>query len=900
MTLTDSDDGRLRSVRFWHTLAPDEVLRALGTDKACGLSGKEARSRLDVHGDNRLPEKPPRSPWWLFIDQFKSLLILVLIGAAGLAALVGDIKDTLVILVVVLINAGLGFFQEYRAERSLAALKKMLAPEAEVRRDGVTRMIPTRELVPGDIVLLDAGDRVPADGRALAAHGLEVDESSLTGESHTVGKRSESIADPNTPLAERGNMLYLNTVVTRGRSELAVTATGADTEMGRLAAMLAAADEAPTPLQRQLDSLGKRLALIAGAVIAVMLTHGILRGEPWMAMVMTAISLSVAAIPEGLPAVVTVTLSLGLHRMARQRALVKRLAAVETLGCTSVICTDKTGTLTLNQMTARALYVHGHHFRVSGTGYTANGSIEGGAGIDLAPILMPLALCNDARVHGGQVVGDPMEGALKVLAAKGDLDSDTMLRNLPRIAEIPFDTAHKFMATFHLRGGQVRIFVKGAPDVLMARAGRFLSAHGEAPLDAVGRTELARANEALASEGLRVLGVAVSEIPAAGFDPAGDLMSQVNNLVYVGHVGLMDPPRPEATEAIRLCRQAGIQVKMITGDQKTTATAIARELGLEGAAMTSTELDALDDAELARHIDGISVFARATPEQKVRLVKVLQAYGQVVAMTGDGVNDAPALKSADIGVAMGVTGTDVAKEAATMVLTDDNFASIVHAVREGRTIYGNIVKFVCFQVSTNLGTILSVSIAPFLGLPLPFNPIQILWVNIIMDGPPAMALGVDRAHPGIMHTPPRAIGARILTPRRLGRLAVFGGIMAVGTLGLLWWADGNGNAAHATTLAFTAFVLFQVFNAFNARAGRESAFNGDFFSNRWLWLSFTGVVLLQALVVHWGPAQAIFGTTDLSLANWALAVAVASSVLVIEEARKLLGRLIAPRRTPQP
>ncbi len=887
MQLTDTDADRL-----WHTLAPDEVLHALATDRACGLSEEEARNRLDAHGKNRLPEKPPRSPWWLFLDQFKSLLILVLLGAAGLAALIGDVKDAVVILVVVVINAGLGFFQEYRAERSLAALKKMLAPEAEVRRDGVTRMIQAHDLVPGDIVLLDAGDRVPADGRVLAAHGLEVDESSLTGESHTVGKHAEALSDPGALLAECGNMLFLNTVITRGRSEMAVTATGADTEMGQLAALLTAAGDGATPLQIQLDVLGKRLALIAGAVIALMLAHGLLRGEPWMAMVMTAISLAVAAIPEGLPAVVTVTLSLGLHRMARQQALVKRLAAVETLGCTSVICTDKTGTLTLNQMTARALYAYGRDFRVSGEGYTTNGRIENITGTDLEPMLAPLALCNDAQVREGAVVGDPMEGALKVLAAKGGLDLDAIQERLPRIAEVPFDAAHKFMATFHRRGDRVLLFVKGAPDVLIARASGHLGAHGVVSLDDAGRRELARANEALAAEGLRVLGVASTEFLASGFDPAGDLMARVNDLVYVGHVGLMDPPRPEAKEAIRLCHQAGIQVKMITGDQKITASAIARELGVEGEAMTSTELDALDDAALDRRVDAIAVFARATPEQKVRLVHALKARGQVVAMTGDGVNDAPALKSADIGVAMGITGTDVAKEAAAMVLTDDNFATIVLAVKEGRAIYDNILKFVRFQLSTNLGAIFSVFGAPLLGLPLPFSPIQILWVNIIMDGPPAMALGVDRARPGIMHEPPRPMDARILTLRRLGKLAIFGATMAAGTLGLLWWAQRGADGARATTLAFTAFVLFQVFNAFNARSERGSVFNHDFFTNGWLWLSLGSVVLLQVLAVHWAPAQAVFGTTDLSLADWTLATAVASLVLVMEETRKRLGPLI--------
>ena len=877
---------------LWHTLDSGEVLRALDTQSVRGLSGAEARRRLGVSGPNQLPGRPPRSLWLRFVDQFRSQLILVLIGAAGLAAMIGDVTDALVILGVVVVNAGLSFFQEYRAEQSLAALKKMLAPEAEVRRDGRSHKLPAPDLVPGDIVLLASGARVPADGRLLRVYGLEVDESSLTGESHTVGKRVPALPSPELPLAERDNLLFMNTVVTHGRAEMVVVATGAATQMGRIAAMLAQTREGATPLQIQLDALGTRLALIAGAVILVMVAHGLWRGEPWVDLVMTAISLAVAAIPEGLPAVVTVTLALGLHRMAGQRALVKRLAAVETLGCTSVICTDKTGTLTMNQMTARVLYLFGRQRRVSGEGYEANGAIqalEGEAATDISPLLIPVALCNDAQVHGGKVIGDPMEGALKVLAAKGGLDSARLAERLPRIAEVPFDAAHKFMGTFHLDGDRVRLFVKGAPDLLLSRATGMLDPDGVTPLTAGTRADLAAANETLAGDGLRVLGVAERAIPAADFDPAGDLMDWVRDLVYVGHVGLMDPPRPEAREAIRLCRRAGIQVKMITGDQHVTAAAIARELGL-GGVLTATELSTLSDAELARRSDDLAVFARATPEQKVRLVRVLKARGEVVAMTGDGVNDAPALKAADIGVAMGLTGTDVAKEAADMVLTDDNFASIVRAVGEGRAIYDNIVKFVRFQLSTNFGAIISMFAAPFLGLPLPFNPIQILWVNIIMDGPPAMALGVDPARPGIMDEPPRPLAARILTPARLGKLAAFGATMATVTLGLFWWATHDGDPVRAGTLAFTCFVMCQVFNIFNARSECGSAFNPRFFSNRWLWLSLAGVVALQLVAVHWSPAQAVFKTVDLSLSDWCLAVTAATSVLLLEEGRKLLRR----------
>lgn len=878
----------------WHTLTTEVIADRLDTDAITGLSEAEAGDRLREHGPNRLAEKPPRSPWLLLLDQFKGFLILVLIGAAVLAGAIGDIKDAVVILFVVVINALLGFYQEYRAEQSLAALKKMLAPEAEVRRDSKTRMMPAEQLVPGDIMLLDAGDRVPADGRVIAAHNFEVDESSLTGESHTVGKHADALKNEHAPLAERDNMLYMNTTVTRGRAEMLVTATGMQTEMGRLAGMLAEAEEAPTPLQIQLDGLGKRLAAIAGVVVVIMLIGGLLRGEPWVNMVMTAIALAVAAIPEGLPAVVTVTLALGLHRMAKHQAIVKRLAAVETLGCTSVICSDKTGTLTVNQMTARALYTRDHRFAVEGEGYETSGQInpDGEADLsDIQPALLAFALCNDAHLRTGKVIGDPMEGALLVLAVKGGLDPGALREKLPRIAEIPFDAAHKYMVSFHLQEGQVRVFVKGAPDVLIEQCTSWLGPEGEQPLDDKLKARLLAENERLAEEGLRVLAAASCTFSTQDFDPAGDLFRYLDGLRLDGLVGLMDPPRAEARDAIGLCHQAGIAVKMITGDQKVTAAAIAAELGINDEVLASADLDALDDAQLAERIDDIGVFARATPEQKVRIVHALKARDHVVAMTGDGVNDAPALKNADIGVAMGITGTDVTKEAATMVLTDDNFATIVHAVEEGRTIYDNIVKFVRFQLSTNIGAILTVFTAPFLGLPLPFSPIQLLWVNIIMDGPPAMALGVDPVRPGVMDAPPRSTDERILTLRRFANLAAYGTTMAVGTLGILLWGLQNRTEQQALTLAFTTFVLFQVFNTFNARADTGTTFNPSFFRNRILWLALAGVVGLQILAVHWPLAQGVFNTVTLSAVDWVLAILVASTVLLLEELRKVFQQL---------
>jgi len=657
--------------------------------------------------------------------------------------------------------------------------------------------------------------------------------------------------------------------------------------------MLTEAEAGPTPLQRQLDGLGRRLTLIAGAVIVLIFILGIARGLPLLQSVLTSIALAVAAIPEGLPAVVTVTLAIGLHRMAQHRALVRRLAAVETLGCTTVICADKTGTLTLNEMTVRALVHRGRRLRVTGEGYNPTGRISDEHGCDPADLrrcLCPAVFANDSRIDNGQLIGDPTEGALLALAAKGMGNLERLIDLSPRIAEIPFDSANKFHATFHRDDDVYRLYVKGAPDVLLARASQHLAAGGEVALDEAGRSWWRAENEHLAGKAMRVLALADKAIAAADFDPEGDLMAHVHDLTLVGLAGISDPPRPEARQSIALCRQAGIKVKMITGDHRLTAAATAREIGIGGEVIDGVDLDELSPQDLARRIDSIGVFARVAPEHKVRIVRAFKANGEVVAMTGDGVNDAPALKNADIGVAMGVTGTDVAKEAATMVLTDDNFATIVEAIREGRAIYENIVKFVRFQLSTNMGAIQTVLGASLLGWPTPFTAIQILWINIIMDGPPAMSLGVEPARDGVMDEPPRRSDARILSGRRFARLFVYGLTMAIGTLALFYYAQPRGEA-YALTLAFTTFVLFQFFNMFNARAEAGSALNRHFFFNRWLWLSLGTVLALQVLVVHWGPAQTIFRTTDLALVDWGLAALVASSVLIFDEMRKLVTRL---------
>ncbi|SDW33906.1 cation-translocating P-type ATPase [Thiocapsa roseopersicina] len=881
--------------RQWHHSSVAEAIEVLDVDPARGLSTDEAAVRRRRHGENALAETKSRPLWLRFLDQFRNLLVIVLLFAASLAWTIGDLKDAAVILIVVILNAALGFYQEYRAERTLSTLKAMVAVRARVRRDGRISEVDAAELVPGDLVMLEAGDRVPADGRLLTAPNLEVDEAALTGESQPVGKSTQALDAADPPLAERLNMLYMNTVVTRGRAEMLVVGTGMTTEIGRLAGLIAETPESGTPLQRQLDTLGKRLAALAGVIVTLIFLLDLSRGLPWTQAAITAVALAVAAIPEGLPAVVTVTLAIGMWRMAQNRAILKKLSAVETLGSTTVICSDKTGTLTLNRMTARAVWLAGARFSVDGDGYGTEGAIlrsdpSGPSApndeIDPIDLGRPMALCNESRVRDGELIGDPTEGALWVLARKAGLDPESEQARRPRIAEIPFDSAHKFMATFHHAGDQVELFVKGAPDVLLARASHWLTASGEQPLDAPTRERIEAENEHLASQALRVLAVARRTIPARDFDPADDLWRWAEGWTFLGLAGLMDPPRPEAAEAIARCGQAGIQVKMITGDHKLTAEAIGRELGLTGEVVTGAELDAMDEATLGRRIQDIGVIARVSPAHKVRIVKALKARGHVVAMTGDGVNDAPAVKAADIGVAMGLTGTAVTREAATMVLMDDNFATIVRAVEEGRVIFDNIVKFVRFQLSTNIGAILTVLAATLMGMPTPFTAIQLLWINIIMDGPPAMTLGVEPARPDIMRALPRRQDSQILTLKRSALLGLYGITMMVGTLWLFQDALASHGEAYALTLAFTTFVLFQFFNVFNARSEHGSAFNTHFLANGKLWLALGAVLALQVLVVHWPEAQTVFGTTHLNAEDWLKAALVASSVLLLDEARK--------------
>ena len=901
----------------WYQLSAADAALRLDVDPSRGLSGADAARRAAEVGPNRLREAPRRPAWLRFLDQFRNVLTYILIGAALLSAAVGDLKDPVVILVVLVVNAVLGYVQESRADEAMAALASMLELTVRVQRDGEVQEVPAAELVPGDVVLLEAGDRVPADGRLLLASNLAIEEATLTGESVPSEKDADAMvpgggAEPS--LGDRDNCAFMNTTVVRGRAELLVTEIGMSTQVGRLAGLLSEAEDAETPLQRQLDVLGRRLALIAGVAVLAVFGLAMAQGEDFADAALEAVALAVAAIPEGLPAVVTVTLAIGVSRMAEHNAIVKRLASVETLGSTTAICSDKTGTLTLNQMTVTSAVVAGVELVVGGRGYGAEGAIvDVASGEELAADRLEVVrsglrlglLCNDAHLRDGEagteLVGDPTEGALVVLARKAGLDPDEERARLARSAEVPFDSSTKVMATLHPDPddpeGSV-LAVKGAPDVVLAACGDVRDPTGIVALDASRRADVESRNEALGSKGLRVLAVASRRLPVRAAEYEGELSQELGGLTLEALVGILDPARPEAVEAIRTCHDAGIAVRMITGDHASTAGAIAAELGIEGEVVSGAELDAMTDDELGARIESIGVCARVSPEHKVRVVKALQANGEVTAMTGDGVNDAPALKQAEIGVAMGITGTEVTKEAGDMVLTDDNFATIVAAVERGRAIYENILHFVRFQLTTNIAAIGSILGARLLGLPMPFNPIQVLFVNIIADGPPAMSLGVDRPKPGLMHRPPRATDERILSGERLARILWAAGLMTAVVLGVLATQRDTAGVEQAATMAFTAFVFLQLANALSVRAGDGTVFSRYSLTNRVLWLALAAVAAVQVAVVQLPLLQRLFGTVGLEAEQWGICVAVAVLYLMAEELRRWVRRGIDRRRPP--
>ncbi|MCR5980657.1 HAD-IC family P-type ATPase [Gordonia jinghuaiqii] len=890
-----------------HTATVGEVIARLATDTTTGLSDAGVRERRTTYGENRLTEVAGESGWRKIVRLLADKMTLVLVVAAVVSAAVSHEWETpVVILAVITFNTILNYVQETRAEESLRALQNMSVALSRVRRDGREHQVDRTELVPGDVVLLEAGDAVPADGRVVEAVRLQVAESALTGESHPVDKTVDDLDDPGLPIGDRTNMLFMNTEVTRGRATMVVTGTGMSTQIGTIASLLGRAGTDKTPLQRRIDQLATLLTGIAIVVVVIVFILGLLRGESWSDLLLTAVSLAVATIPEGLTAVVAFTLALGASRLAKRGAIVKQLAAVETLGSTTQIATDKTGTLTLNEMTVRALVAAGRRHRVTGEGYSTDGKIltdTEDALPDFHRAFLAMALCNDASVNEGVLVGDPTEGALVVLAEKGGIDVAGARANYPRLGEVPFDSAYKFMATFHessdpAAGEKFRCYAKGAPDVLLSRATRVRGADGDRPITDADRDGIRTAIDALAHQGLRTLMIAGTTLPRLPSDSG--LFDAVADLSVYAVVGILDPPRPEARAAIKTARDAGIGVHMITGDHLATASAICGDLGIVGEAISGTELDNLDDAELSSRAASFGVLARVAPEHKIRYVEALQAGGEVVAMTGDGVNDAPALKQADIGIAMGITGTDVSKGAAEMILTDDNFATIISAVRDGRGIYANIVKFVKFQLTTAWGFVLIFLTAGVAGIAggAPFTALQILWVNIIMDGPPALALGVDPTDPDTMKQKPRSPSERLLTTDRILRILFLGVVMTVGTIGTIVFADdvfpdSASDPLFATTLGFTTFVFYQVFNLLNVRSERGSVFSLQTFTNQAIWISLVAVIVLQVAVVNVGFLQDLFDTTGLTAAQWAWAVGVASSVLVVEEVRKAIVRAMA-------
>ena len=887
--------------RDWHTHTPDELETTLQSNLDRGLAEREAQQRLAEHGPNELPGTPPVSALTLLLGQFTSVIIWVLIGAAVISGLLQEWVDAAAILAIVLLNALLGFVQEYRAEQSIAALRKLSITMARVIREGVIRSIPARELVPGDLVQIEAGDRVPADSRVVYATGLQTQEASLTGESTPVAKSGEPIPQAEVPLGDRQNMLFMGTIVVSGKGRALVTATGPQTELGKIAALIhreAQAEQEETPLQRRLEHLGHTLLWFSLGIVVVVFLLGALRGVPLVTMFLTAVSLAVAAIPEGLPAVVTITLALGVTRMVKRHALIRRLPAVETLGSTTVICSDKTGTLTKNEMTVTTLYQGGEIFTVTGEGYAPDGEIRSDGEpmtLVLKPGLMALlrasVLCNgaDLRLEAllWHIVGDPTEGALLVAAAKAGLTKNHLEQENPWLGEVPFDSERKKMTVVRRTPSGPVAFIKGAPDVLLRDCQAWLTREGKIePLADAIREEITAANQRLASQALRVLGMAMR--PLDQIPDVYDATNLERDLVFLGLAGMKDPIRPEAKAAVEACRAAGIRTVMITGDHKDTAVAIAKELGimeLGEHAISGAELNQLSDEELRDRVKTAAVYARVTAEHKLRVVRAWKQQGAVVAMTGDGVNDAPALKAADIGVAMGITGTDVTKEAADMVVMDDNFASIAAAVEEGRAIYDNIRKSVYFLLSCNISEILLMLLATLFRLPLPLLPVQLLWINLVTDGLPALALAVDPADADLMQRPPRPPKEQFLTRARLLRLFVQGTFIAVLTLlAFLYCLYGMDlNLERARTLTFTVMVLAQLFHALNNRSEDRSIFALGLWTNKPLLATVGLSALLQVGIVSWPSVQSIFKIAPFDPEHWVFAIGIGMLPLVVME-----------------
>ncbi|MBM4135512.1 MAG: calcium-translocating P-type ATPase, PMCA-type [Nitrospira sp.] len=875
----------------WHQKKTDDILTELRTSLQ-GLSSEEAQKRLEEYGLNELKEKKRKTPFMMFLDQFKDFMIIVLIAAAIISGIIGELSDTIAIVVIVVLNAIIGFVQEYRAEKAMEALKMMAALTATVMRDGMPANIPASQIVPGDVVILEAGKIVPADMRLIELAQLKVEEAALTGESIPVEKHIKVLHDEMIPLGDRKNMVYKGTTVSYGRGTGIIVATGMETELGKIATMLQEEEEVKTPLQKRLASFGQKLAIAVLAICAIVFGVGILRGESPVLMFLTAISLAVAAIPEALPAVITISLALGAKKMVKQNALIRKLPAVETLGSVTYICSDKTGTLTLNKMTVEEIFVDNKLVRSSEVGVRSKNEVS--------ELFMALALSNDAqRDAGGNVIGDPTEIALYNIASDNGFNKKELEKDFPRIAEIPFDSERKCMTTIHKtpptfpplqRGGDggVISFTKGAVEVLVERSDSISTPEGLKTLDV---KEILRINERMAADGLRVLGVAMRK-----WDSLPSNMSPENvetGLTILGLVGMMDPPREEAKEAVTLCKTAGIKPVMITGDHPLTAKAIARRLGIieddSKAIITGKKLEELPLEEFEERVEKIQVYARVAPEQKLKIIKALQDKGQFVAMTGDGVNDAPALKRADIGVAMGITGTDVSKEASHMILLDDNFATIVKAVKEGRRIFDNIRKFIKYTMTSNSGEIWTIFLAPFLGLPIPLLPIHILWINLVTDGLPGLALAAEPSEKGIMSRPPRHPQESIFAHNLGTHIIWVGLLMGFVSIFTQAWSIKTGHA-HWQTMVFTVLCLSQMGHVLAIRSEKESLFSQGLFSNKPLVGAFILTFALQMATIYVPFLNPIFKTEPLTFSELIFTLFLSTVVFFAVEAEKVWKR----------
>lgn len=887
----------------WYRLTSAEALSAMESGME-GLAAEEAARRLAAAGPNVLVESRPVRPWQILAAQFKSLIVWLLLAAAGLSALLGEWLDAGAIAAIVVLNAVIGFYQEYSAERAISALRHMTAPQARVRRDGHVRLVPAMAIAPGDVVELQAGDVVPADMRLLEAARLKTVESALTGESEAVSKSATALDVDELPLGDRTNMAFMGTSVATGTGLGLVVATGMQTEIGRIAGLLAGASrDVETPLQRRLEQLGRVLVWASLAIVVLIFALGFWRRLPLLELVLTSVSLAVAAVPEGLPAVVTVALAVGVQRMARRRALIRKLPAVETLGATSVIATDKTGTLTVGEMTVTALWVAGHRLSVAGEGYGPTGHVTQDEQllrphvVRLAEVLgLVLVGCNDATIAEREgrwiTIGDPTEGALLAAGAKLGLQRDAIEARMPRQGVIPFDSERKRMTVLRPRAeGGFSALVKGAPDLLLERATHWLTPDGERPLTEADRRAIEAENTRLAGQGLRVLGAAYR--PFSALPPELDAEVLETNLVFVGLAGMQDPPRPEAREAVRRCREAGIRVVMITGDHPKTALAIARSLGIaleSDRALSGIELDRLSDADLGEAAGEVAVYARVTAEHKLRIVRALQSAGAVVAMTGDGVNDAPAIKGANVGVAMGLTGTEVTKEAADLVIADDNFASIVAAIEEGRGIYANIKKTLAYLLAGNAGELLFIAACMLAGLPMPLAPIHLLWINLVTDGLPALALATDPLDPDAMKQPPRPRTEALTDRGFLLGLGATGLLTAGVAFAVYLYGLTYQDEALARTSAFATLVYAEMLRAFGARSATKTIVELGLFSNAKLAVMVAVAFLFQPWTHHNQALGAFFQTTTMSWAHCFALLAVGAIPFAVLELIKLWRR----------